>query len=93
MWIPVTADLPDDAEEVIVTWVNHNPVPYYAFVKDIPLTGFAVYYRGNWYWWTSVAQDLLEEYGDRLELLDRVDEAIEITAWMPLPEPYGREEE
>ena len=92
-WIPCTADLPSDAEEVIVTWVNRDPAPYYAHVKDVPYTGFAVYYNGNWYWWTSVSKDLLEEYGDRLDLLDKVDDAIEITAWMPLPKPYERKEE
>mgnify|MGYP003303388509 CR=1 FL=1 len=87
-WTPVSEKIPSNAEEVIVTWVNHEPAPYYAHVKDVPFTGFAVYYNENWYWWTSASKDLLEEYGDRFDLVEKVDDAIEITAWMPMPDPY-----
>jgi len=90
-WIPVSERLPDDLAEVNVTWVNHKPEPYYDFVKDKPCTGSAVYYKGDWYWYSSVCADLLAEYGKNE--IDEIDDAIEITAWMPLPEPYqGRGE-
>jgi len=85
-WIPVSERLPDDLAEVNVTWVNHKPEPYYDFVKDKPCTGSAVYYKGDWYWYSSVCADLLAEYGKNE--IDEIDDAIEITAWMPLPEPY-----
>ena len=85
-WIPVSGRLPDDLAEVNVTWVNHKPEPYYDFVKDKPCTGSAVYYKGDWYWYSSVCADLLAEYGKNE--IDEIDDAIEITAWMPLPEPY-----
>ena len=85
-WIPCSDRLPDDLAEVNVTWVNHDPEPYYDFVKDKPATASAVYYKGKWYWYSSVCADILAEYGNNDA--DEVDVAIEILAWMPLPEPY-----
>ena len=87
-WIPCSERLPEDLDEVIGTWVNHDPEPYYDFVKDKPLTAPVVFYKGKWYWWTPTAQDLLAEYGERCKV-GLLDEAIEIVAWMPLPEPYA----
>lgn len=86
-WIPVTERLPDDLAEVNVTWVNHKPESYYESIKDEPFTATAVFYKGKWYWWTTYTQDLLAEYGERCNV-GLMDEAIEVTAWMPLPEPW-----
>ena len=88
-WIPVSERLPEDLAEVNVTWVNHDPEPYYDFIKDKPATASAVYYKGEWYWYSSVCGDMLSEYGKNDT--DKVDDAIEIIAWMPLPEPYQKE--
>jgi len=88
-WIPCSERLPEELEEINVTWVNHKPEPYYDFVKDKPFTGSAVYYKGNWYWYSSVCTDLLAERGENE--IDKIDDAIEITAWMTLPEPYKGE--
>ena len=85
-WIPVSERLPEDFSEVNVTWVNHNPEPYYEFIKDKPFTATAVYYKGEWYWYSATCVDYLGEYG-RCDW-NKVDKAIEIVAWMPLPEPY-----
>ena len=85
-WIPVSKRLPEDLSEVNVTWVNHNPEPYYEFTKDKPFTATAVYYKGEWYWYSATCVDYLGEYG-RCDW-NKIGEAIEITAWMPLPEPY-----
>ena len=85
-WIPCSKRLPDDLAEVNVTWINHEPEPYYDFVKDKPFTASAVYYKGDWYWYSSVCVDILAEYGKNE--IDKIDDAIEITAWMPLPEAY-----
>ena len=88
-WIPVSERMPEDLEEVNVTWVNRNPESYYESIKDKPFTATAVYYKGKWYWWSAYARDLLAEYGERCSV-GLLHEAIEITAWMPLPSPYQK---
>lgn len=85
-WIPVSERLPDELEEVIVTWVNHNPEPYYDSTKDKPFVAAAVSYKKQWFWSSSTCVDYLAEYG-RNDMC-KVDDDIEITAWMPLPDPY-----
>lgn len=90
-WIPVERELPNDLEEVNVTWVNHEPEPYYESIKSKPFTASAVFYEGKWYWYSSVCADVLGEYGRND--VDKVDDTIEITAWRPLPEPYRGGEE
>lgn len=85
-WIPCSAGLPKTNDPVNVTWVNHNPEVYYMGIKDKPFTATAHYHRGHWYWYSSVTQDYLDEYGKWTP--DLVDKDVEILAWMPLPEPY-----
>ena len=85
-WIPVSKGLPDELEEVNITWINTEPEPYYGFVKDKPMTGSGVYYQGRWYWYSAVCVDYLKEYG--FSPNDSMDDAIKVTAWMPMPEPY-----
>lgn len=89
-WIPASVRLPKELEPVNVVWVNHNPEPYYQEIKDVPQKATAVYYREAWYWWSSVCEDLLAEYGRNEP--DLIDSNIEITHWMPLPEPPGEEQ-
>nr|DAZ83857.1 MAG TPA: Protein of unknown function (DUF551) [Caudoviricetes sp.] len=84
-WIPASVRLPKELEPVNVVWVNHRPEPYYQEMKDVPQKATAVYYMEKWYWWSCVCEDLLAEYGTNET--DQVDDAIEITHWMPLPEP------
>lgn len=85
-WIPVNERLPRDLEPVNITWVNHDPEPYYNDIKDKPFTATGVYFNGQWYWWSTLCTDTLAEYSHNYS--DIIDEAIEITAWMPLPESY-----
>ena len=85
-WIPCSERMTEDLSEVNATWVNHNPEPYYEFIKDKPFTATAVYYKGEWYWYSATCVDNLAEYG-RCDW-DKVSDVIEIIAWMPLPEAY-----
>lgn len=84
-WIPASVRLPKELEPVNVVWVNHRPEPYYQEMKDVPQKATAVYYREKWYWWSCVCEDLLAEHGTNEA--DQVDDDVEITHWMPLPEP------
>lgn len=90
-WIPCSERLPEDGIPVNITWVNRKPLSYYIDIKDKPFTATGIYYRGQWYWYSCVCEDLLYEYG-RSES-DAVDNDVEITAWMPLPESYKEGEE
>lgn len=85
-WINVKERLPENLQEVIVTWVNHEPDSYYEHIKDVPMTGFAVFHRGKWYWASSTTKDMLAEYGEFEQ--EEIDECIEVIAWMATPEPY-----
>ena len=83
-WIPVAERMPEERVLVNVVWVNRAPEPYYERIKNVPFSGTACFYRENWYWDSPVVLDLLAEYGE--DASDLVDEAVEITNWMPLPE-------
>ena len=90
-WIPVSERLPEELEAVNITWVNHNPEGYYANIKDKPFTATGVYFNGQWYWWSTMCSDIIAEYSHNYD--DIIDDAIEIVAWMPMPEPYRVESE
>ena len=85
-WIPVSERLPKDIKPVIVTWKNTDPKSYYQYIVGKHFIGTAHYKSGKWYWYSSVTEDLLAEYGKCDS--EEFDEAIEVIAWMPLPKPY-----
>lgn len=85
-WTPCSEKPPEELTPVNITWVNRNPEPYYNDIKDKPFSATGVYYKGEWYWYSSTCEDYLAEYG-RNEV-DKIDASIEITAWMPLIEAY-----
>lgn len=82
-WISVEDRLPAELLLVNVVWVNRAPEPYYKKIKAVPFSGTACFYRDRWYWDSPVVLDLLAEYGE--DASDLVDDAVEITHWMPLP--------
>ena len=86
MWIPCSERLPEDIRPVLVTWKNNDPASYYQYIVGKHFIGTAHYHRGKWYWYSSVTEDLLAEYGKCDS--EEFDEAIEAVAWMPLPEPW-----
>lgn len=85
-WIPCSESLPEDIKPVIVTWKNTDPKSYYQYIVGKHFIGTAHYMNGKWFWYSSVTEDLLAEYG-RCDG-EEFDEAIEVVAWMPLPDPY-----
>lgn len=84
-WIKCSDRMPEDNVAVNIIWANRAPVGYYANIKDKPFVDTAVYYKGIWYWWSVVVQDILGEYG-KAEGWE-IDSNIDVIAWMPLPEP------
>ena len=90
-WIPVSERLPEDIKPVIVTWKNTDPKSYYQYIVGKHFIGTAHYKSGKWFWYSSVTEDLLAEYGKCDS--EEFDEAIEVVAWMTLPQPYKAESE
>lgn len=89
-WIPCSERLPENIKPVIVTWKNTDPKSYYQYIVGKHFIGTAHYKNNKWFWYSSVTEDLLAEYGkcDAEEF----DEAIEVIAWMPLPNCYQGDE-
>ena len=86
-WIPCSERLPDDNVPVLITWKNTDPMmPCYQDIKDVPSTDTGIYFRGRWYWWSCIAEDLLAETGR--DDADWMSNFIDVIAWMPLPDPY-----
>ena len=85
-WIPCEERLPKDLEVVNITWVNHRPVGYYFDIKDKPFTATAIHYEDKWWWYSPICEDMLAECGK--SECDKMDADIEVTAWMPLPQPW-----
>ena len=90
-WIPCSERLPENIRPVLVTWKNNDPASYYQYIVGKHFIGTAHYHRGKWYWYSSVTEDLLAEYG-KCET-EEFDEAIEAVAWMPLPKPWEGEDD
>ena len=89
-WIPVSERLPEDIKPVIVTWKNTDPKSYYQYIVGKHYIGTAHYKNGKWFWYSSVTEDLLAEYG-RCDC-EEFDEAIDVIAWMSLPKPFEPQE-
>lgn len=85
-WISTKERLPEKIEAVNITWVNTNPEPYYADIKNKPFVATAVFCNGKWYWYSTECEDYLKEYGEYK--IDEIDRDIKVTAWKPLPRPY-----
>ena len=84
-WISVKDRLPDSMKPVLVAWKNVEPVLYYENIRGKQFVDTACYWNGEWWWFSATCEDYLAEY-DHSDI-DRVDEAIVITHWMPFPAP------
>ena len=88
-WILCSERLPKNLVAVNVMWVNREPEGYYEHIKDKPFVDTAMRFKGKWYWWSSPLKGYLCEYGEYH--YDLIDDAIDIIAWQPLPEPWEEE--
>lgn len=81
-WIPVTDRLPEEDKEVLITYKGKGDELYKPY-SNIDITTYGQMYFGgnkvgNHKHWRSPFQYFYDNY--------------EVTAWMPLPEPYRPEE-
>ena len=88
-WIPCSERLPEDIKPVLITWKNTDPASYYQYIVGKHFIGSGHFCNGKWFWYSSTCEDYLAEYG-RCDV-DEIDEAIEVLAWMPLPDPWEGE--
>ena len=83
-WISVKDRLPEKLEPVNIVWKNTDPEPYYENIKNKQFVGTSYYFNGKWWWFSSVCEDYLAEYG-RSDT-DEVEKGIVITHWMSIPD-------
>lgn len=88
-WISVKDRLPEDLTECNIAYINTNPAPYYEHIKNKMQTGCAVYFGGKWYWYGPCTKDYLAEYQECYP--DRLNAALEVIYWMPIPDPPKEE--
>ena len=84
-WVLVKDRLPEELVPVNITWVKNDPPAYYSHIKGKKLLASGIYSDGSWYWYSVTCADLLAEYGNNEP--DRIDYAIDVIAWQPLPLP------
>ena len=84
-WKLCADEMPENLQTVIGVYVNHEPEPYYAGIKDEPFTAPFVYFGGEWHWWSNTVGDWLAEYGKAD--WEKIDKAIEVICWKPMPKP------
>lgn len=86
-WINVNERMPEESAStpLNIVWMNTDPAPYYADIKNKPFVGTAYYFNGKWWWFSCTCEDYLQEYGE--SDIDCMDDGIVVTHWMPIPQP------
>lgn len=59
-WIKCNKKQPKTVDEVLITYINTAPAPYYQDVKDKPFVSTGHYYNGRWFWHGNCTQEYLE---------------------------------
>lgn len=72
-WFPTSAALPNELEPVLITWVNRAPVSYYEEIKDEPITGVAIYHKGQWWFIRIIAKMCYRNMGKHLTRTQSID--------------------
>ena len=84
-WIPVNEQLPDTTDDILIAWMNKNPIEYGEGVKNYPKVSVGYYERHKWYLYSETLKSFVNEYKPCNCMANEISDDMEIIAWMLKP--------
>lgn len=86
-WISVNEQLPSTTDDILIAWINKNPIEYHEDVKNSPKISVGFYERHKWYLYSDSETpksfvNECEQYNCRF---NEISDDMEIIAWMLKP--------